>query len=131
MRSPFRVLSWRHVATMPPIVVSGSIGFGPPGPQASPREPFPGRSARSAAERRADTHQRFDRAFADVLDRGQTKTNAFGRLHGKPELALVEVWRQDWNAAFAAFTQIKRQLVGVLRLDGQKRRCEMPRIIGF
>ena len=35
IRSPFFVFSWRQAATMPPMLVSASIGLRPPGPHAS------------------------------------------------------------------------------------------------
>ena len=57
MRSPLRVLSWRHAATMPPMLVSGSIGLRPPGPQASPRGAGVGASASSADRPRAELLQ--------------------------------------------------------------------------
>ena len=70
---------------------------------------------RDRALRAADGQQRLDRALADVLDGRQAETDA-RRGHREAQLALVDVGRQDGNAAVAAFTEIQRELVGVLRL---------------
>src|SRR5260221_169751 len=115
MRSPFRVLSGRSVATMPPMVASGSIGFRPPEPHAAERisavrdgvdraglhgalEPPFVRRARveilgervqrlDAPLRRAYGEKGLDAPFADVFDRGEADPPALARLDGEPQLA--------------------------------------------
>ncbi len=77
----------------------------------------------------AHGQQRFDRALADVLDRGEPEPDAALGLDGERQLTLVDVGRQHRNAAIAALAEVERQLVGVLRLDRQQRRREMPRVV--
>ena len=69
-----------------------------------------------------------DRVLADVLHRGEAEAHAL-RRHREPQLALVDVGRQHRDAAVAALAEVQRQLVGVLRLDGQQRRGEVPRVV--
>ena len=78
---------------------------------------------------RAHGEQRLDRPFSDVLDRGQAEADALLALDGEVQLAFVDVRRQHGDAAVAALTQVHRELVGVLRLDGEKGRGKMPRIV--
>ena len=51
------------------------------------------------------------------------------RRHREPQLALVDVRRQHRDAAVAALAEVQRELVGVLRLDRQQRRREVPRVV--
>ena len=73
--------------------------------------------------------QGLDRAFADVLDGSQAEPDAPLWLHGEAQLALVDIRRQHRDAAVAALAEVQRELVGILRLDRQQRRGEMPRIV--
>ena len=45
------------------------------------------------------------------------------------QLARVDVGRQDRDAELAALAEVHRQLVGVLRLDREQRRHEVPRVV--
>src|SRR6185436_16151496 len=56
--------------------------------------------------------QRLNRAFTDILDRGQPEPDAAVRLDGERQLTLVDVWRQDRDAAVAALAEVERELVG-------------------
>src|SRR6476659_2964100 len=73
----------------------------------------------------------IDCTLAETFDRRQAKPYAPASLDGEVELTLVDIRRQHRDAAFACFGEIHRQLVGVLRLDGEQRRRKMPRVIRF
>ena len=62
IRSPLRVFSCRQAAMMPPMLVSGSIGLRPPGPQASPRDAADRRVGQLAGRPRAELLQRRRRS---------------------------------------------------------------------
>src|SRR6185503_7121700 len=69
---------------------------------------------------------RGDGALTEALDCRQPESHALAVLDREIQLALVDVGRQHRDAALARLGQVDRQLVGVLRLDGEERRGEMP-----
>jgi hypothetical protein len=85
----------------------------------------------AAAELRSGVDDGADGPFAQPLDRRQPETDALASLDREIQLALVDVGRQHGDATVAAFAQVHRELVGVLRLDGQQRRGKMPRVVGL
>ena len=68
-------------------------------------------------------------SFAEAFDRGQSEPDTLSRVDREVQLALVDVWRKDGDAAVAGLSQVDRELVRVLRFDRQQRRSEVPRVI--
>ena len=73
---------------------------------------------------------RFDGAFADILDGGQAEPDRMVH-HGKILLAFVHVRRQDFDIEIPAFRKIADDLIGVAHVGRHQGGHEFGRIVGF